>query len=78
MPETTADQALQAAERLRAQIERTTVQVDEMGISVTISAGVAELRRDSGMTLEGLIAQADMALFVAKSQGRNRVGFSAE
>ena len=63
MPETTAEQALQAIERLRAQIEKTEVIIDDASICVAISAGVAGLRRDGGMSLEGLITQADVALF---------------
>ena len=78
MPETTAEQALQAIERLRAQIEKTEVIIDDASISVTISAGVAGLRRDGGMSLEGLITQADVALFMAKSAGRNQVCISGD
>jgi diguanylate cyclase (GGDEF)-like protein len=78
MPETTVEQAVPAVERLRSQIEKTVVRMDDAEISVTISAGVAGLRQDAGMTLEGLIAQADLALFMAKSSGRNRICLSED
>lgn len=42
-----------------------------LGRRVTISAGVAELRRDD--TVAGCIAVADGALYVAKANGRDRV-----
>ena len=42
-------------------------------LEVTISIGVAEVDVIGGETMTSLINQADKALYVAKSNGRNRV-----
>jgi len=58
-------------ERLRAAVESVTVPGQEQPIRVTVSIGVAELRR--GDSLETLLGRADKALYRAKETGRNRV-----
>jgi diguanylate cyclase (GGDEF)-like protein len=73
MPETSAEQALAAAERLRKQIEETTVVAEGVEIQVTISIGITGLKRDKNQTLNMMIARADAALMTAKNNGRNRV-----
>ncbi|WP_418315729.1 diguanylate cyclase [Piscinibacter sakaiensis] len=74
MPTTNAQQALSLAERMRREIEATArgcVQgVDVMPI--TASFGVASLSA-AAQSIEGLIDQADQALYTAKQAGRNRV-----
>ena len=64
-------QAMQIAENLRRAVADAVLSGEEK-ISVTISFGVAALGDDS-LTMEGLIAKADKALYCAKEQGRNRV-----
>ncbi len=75
MPEASFDQAVRAAERIRAAIERTRFETDVGGIWVTASIGVATLRADD-RTFEDLLRRADAALYVAKEEGRNRVAWS--
>ncbi|MBJ7221259.1 GGDEF domain-containing protein [Brenneria sp. L3-3C-1] len=65
------DNARQRAETLRHDIEMAEVMYQEEPIHVTISCGVAEYQADE--TLDMLINRADMALYQAKQQGRNRV-----
>ena len=68
LPHTTIDGAAEAAESLRAHVE----QLETDGSpAVTISVGVAE--REAGENAENLFDAADMTLYAAKDQGRNRV-----
>jgi len=69
LPGTSLAQAAVVAEDIRATIAQTPVPTDEGPLRVTASLGVAE----GGETLEALIHQADLALYRAKREGRNRV-----
>ncbi|MFV0421657.1 diguanylate cyclase [Oleidesulfovibrio sp.] len=74
MPETQAEQAVHAAERLRATIEAEPIEIGpgQPMQTVTVSIGVAELDHQSG-TMDSLTRAADQALYIAKEKGRNRV-----
>lgn len=73
MPGTNLSGALKLGEKLRARIETT----DFPGANrVTVSLGCAEYRADE--TLPDLVARADVALYQAKREGRNRVVAAAE
>jgi diguanylate cyclase (GGDEF)-like protein/PAS domain S-box-containing protein len=58
------------AERIIAEINRP-FQIDGYEIVIGASVGVAKLHRD-GLTLETLLSNADLALYAAKAEGRNR------
>ena len=73
LPETEADGALTVAERIRTLIESEPVQTRNGPLPITISAGVHSLVPDSATTPQALLEQADIALYQAKQQGRNRV-----
>ena len=71
MPETGPEGALRLAERLRSAVAAMPVRA---GIPVTASVGVAARARvDDDCTLDGLLAEADKAMYAAKAEGRNRV-----
>jgi len=71
LPSQTED-ALLAAERIRAAIAAQPVTLtDGREFHLTASIGVAGLQK--GENLESLLQRADMALYTAKQQGRNRV-----
>lgn len=70
--ETDAERARQAAESFRSLIAETGFH-DE--IAITVSFGVAQWR--PGESLEALFKRADVALYEAKDQGRNRVCVAA-
>lgn len=72
LPETSGDQAIHVAERVRAGIEAASVQLVEGGeLRLTISIGVAALNEEAE-NLDALLKRADVALYAAKRNGRNR------
>ena len=79
LPETPAEQALEIAERIRRAVaaRRFEVETSSEPIRATISMGVAAYPRD-GIDANELVHQADLAVYRAKLQGRNRVLDAAE
>jgi len=75
LPETSADDALIVAEKLRAQIAE--LEVEGLDREVTASFGVAAYP-DHEATADRLIEAADAALYRAKAAGRNRVKSTLE
>jgi len=74
MPDTEAHIAEKVAERVRAEIAQTPFQIGKDGqtLAVTVSVGVSSLKRGPD-AVEDLMKRADVALYEAKSGGRNRV-----
>lgn len=73
LPQTDSMQAFEAAQRLRQSIAETpTALADGQLIRITASFGVTSLSSES-IDLDGLILQADKALYNAKRAGRNCV-----
>jgi diguanylate cyclase (GGDEF)-like protein/putative nucleotidyltransferase with HDIG domain len=74
LPETPPAQALEIAERIRRAVAARPFHVDTADgpIPVTLSIGVASFPRD-GTEARKLVHQADLAVYRAKLQGRNRV-----
>jgi diguanylate cyclase (GGDEF)-like protein len=72
MPETTLDQAVVVAERIRRVWEASPVNLDGELIHSTMSIGVAEAS-PADQSLEDLLRRADRLLYKAKEMGRNRV-----
>jgi len=71
MPGAGRAQGLAAAERLRAKLEATPVELDPGSLRVTASFGVAS--RPTAQDPQDLLRRADRALYAAKRAGRNRV-----
>lgn len=72
------EEALLVAERVRAGVESQVVKSGEVNVTMTVSIGVstAELASIScEKSSEQLITRADEALYISKSEGRNRVTF---
>jgi diguanylate cyclase (GGDEF)-like protein/PAS domain S-box-containing protein len=72
MLDTTRETALQRAEMIRAEIEKTVFTIDGRRLPLTISIGVATYSGDSREMWE-VIDAADIALYEAKANGRNRI-----
>jgi diguanylate cyclase (GGDEF)-like protein len=70
VPETTGENAVRVAEKLRRQIEAHPF--PGVPRPVTISCGVADYPTH-GVTRDEVVAAADAALYIAKQAGRNRV-----
>jgi diguanylate cyclase (GGDEF)-like protein len=74
LPNTDTAAACHVAERLRAHVEQVgAVNEGQDGRKVTVSIGVGVLRPSPGTDVDTLISAADMALYHAKAEGRNRV-----
>lgn len=72
LPDTTADEALTLAERLRERIATTPLGHDGHDLLVTVSIGISALSAaDPG--IDAVLARADRALYDAKAAGRNMV-----
>jgi len=69
-PETDADKAMIAAEKIRRQVEELEVPYENRMLRVTVSLGVSAFPRHAGVK-EALIKSADAALYVSKRAGRN-------
>jgi diguanylate cyclase (GGDEF)-like protein len=73
LPETPADRALLAFERVRAAIEGADIRYDGVRLPVTASIGVASFPHDLIAKSTDFITLSDSALYEAKRAGRNRV-----
>ncbi len=74
LPDTPLDEALEVAERIRREVAARLFHVETVPqpIRATVSIGVASFPAD-GMTETDLIHHADLAVYRAKLQGRNRI-----
>ena len=72
LPRASLGVAIQRAEDLRLAVENLTVELPQGPVSFTISLGVAGFPQD-GRILEDIVTAADLALYRAKRDGRNRV-----
>jgi diguanylate cyclase (GGDEF)-like protein len=79
LPETTPDQALELAERIRRAVEVRSFrsETSTQPLRATISLGVASFPRDAGDATQ-LVHRADLGVYRAKVLGRNRVVDAAD
>jgi diguanylate cyclase (GGDEF)-like protein len=71
LTETGLPAARAGAERLRARVEGISIPLGQRPLGITVSIGLTEYRE--GETLAQLLERADLLLYEAKAQGRNRV-----
>jgi diguanylate cyclase len=69
LPETEAEQALGALDKIREAIAQTPFHFKEEPVQITLSMGITEF--GEGDTVESAFARADKQLYVAKEKGRN-------
>ncbi|QDF29114.1 GGDEF domain-containing protein [Halarcobacter anaerophilus] len=78
LPNTSKRGAQKAAENIRKEIENLEIKtINEEKIKFTISIGLTMLRYDD-VDLEAILHRADLALYEAKREGRNKVCISKE
>lgn len=70
MPETDLESAVVAAEKLRAAVEQCQFHYQNAQVKITVSAGLAQLRKDD--STESVFKRADEAMYRAKQAGRNQ------
>jgi len=70
MPETGLESAVIAAEKLRVAVEQCQFHYQNTQVSITFSAGLAQLRKNDSP--ESLFQRADAAMYRAKEVGRNQ------
>jgi len=72
LPDTSLDEGLTVAERIRSNFDAAALAVGANTLAATVSVGVA-MSIDSSRNLADLFKAADRALYRAKANGRNRV-----
>lgn len=72
LPETTPAEATETAERLRQATAALSLDIQQHSVRPTISIGIALLQKED-ISLSNLMHRADLAMYAAKTQGRNRV-----
>ncbi len=72
LPRTTLSEAIDRAHLMRIAIENMTIPQKEETIKITVSIGAAQMEQ-SDLKIDDLIGRADLALYMAKDKGRNRV-----
>jgi diguanylate cyclase (GGDEF)-like protein len=76
LPETRVGSTNAVADRIRAKMDATTLQIGEVALKVTASIGIAGVDSMEGqLSPAALIDRADRALYSAKHRGRNRIEF---
>ncbi|ROS04638.1 response regulator receiver modulated diguanylate cyclase [Sinobacterium caligoides] len=71
MPQTETEQAVIAVERLREAVESMEIDIGGQVLSITLSIGLSQLH-GSDLNLIEIMREADLALYQAKNEGRNR------
>ncbi|TWX71886.1 GGDEF domain-containing protein [Colwellia demingiae] len=72
LPNTTTQKAMVVAERIRVATQQCNILHDEKSITVTVSIGVSEITVND-TSFENVTKRADIALYTAKTSGRNKV-----
>jgi diguanylate cyclase (GGDEF)-like protein len=76
MPETSAEGALAASQNILNGIRQVQLRTDDFSIQITVSIGIASVSYDD-KNLDSLLQRADVALYAAKRQGKDRAVVSA-
>ena len=72
LPELNHEQALMLAERIRRQVESTSIRYQDKQIEITVSIGVSTYPQH-GVSVDDLVKASDDAMYKAKKRGRNQI-----
>ncbi len=71
LPNTSAQEALQVAEKIRLKIAKTKFNDLSQGFTITLSQGISDSSIDTLQSEDQLLHQVDTALYQAKHSGKN-------
>jgi len=74
LPKTSIEDAYEVAERLRLTFQNQ-IKLNKIDEKVTVSIGISSYKRENTESFTQLIKDADIKMYQAKSEGRNRVCF---
>ena len=77
LSQTNSDEAYILAEKIRVEIEKDCIDYEGQVICVTTSIGISE-NFENDTEFENIFSRADMALYKAKNEGRNRTCYADE
>lgn len=73
LPQTAVEQAMVVAQRMRDRVAISEWTVGNSRVQVSLSIGIAQWQPNRSEPLAALLGRADMALYEAKTAGRNRI-----
>jgi diguanylate cyclase (GGDEF)-like protein/PAS domain S-box-containing protein len=73
LPETPPEEAVRVADELRSEIGAQSVVGGGRSMRLTVSIGVSRFGRDAKVSADGVLVNADIAMYEAKAGGRDRV-----
>jgi len=73
LPNTPLEGAIEVAENIRVNVEKSTINHEGVNLKITVSIGVTAILPVQNSSMEMFIAKADKAMYMAKEAGRNKV-----
>ena len=75
LPQATLEDAIQAAERVRLELQTRPISTTAGPVPITVSLGITVFQAALDLAPDSLLERADRALYRAKDEGRNRVAW---
>lgn len=73
IPGCNAVESSKLAARIKEKIAQTPIEYNEYQIEITVSMGIAEYQKETDSLITDMISRADVAMYQAKEEGRNRI-----